>query len=71
MGVDEWKATCHRTGDEVIGKTYTEMIALAREKAKEHISEEVSNPHWTARMPQSVKPPREIDRSKTMLPQSK
>lgn len=68
---ETWRAHCPRTGDEVIGKTYPEMMNLAREKAKQHISEEVAHPMWTARMPQSVKPPKELDRSKSMIPQSK
>lgn len=63
-----WRAKCPRTGDVVEGSSYAEMMRLAREKAKEHISEEVAHPHWTARMPQSVKPPREMDRSKSLLP---
>lgn len=68
---DVWQATCSQTSEVVQGSSYVEMMALAREKAREHISEEVAHPHWTARMPQSVKPPREMDRSKTMLPAAK
>lgn len=64
---DLWRATCNQTGEVVESKSYAGMMEAAREKAKAHISEEVSHPKWTARMPQSVKPPREIDRSKTML----
>lgn len=68
VDVDLWRAKCPRTGDVVEASSYDGMMKLARDKAKEHISEEVAHPHWTARMPQSVKPPREMDRSKTMLP---
>lgn len=72
VDVDLWRAKCPRTGDVVEGSSYTEMMSLAREKAKEHISEEVAHPHWTARMPQSVKPPKELDRAKSQLgPQKK
>lgn len=71
VGPDKWEARCPRTGDVVTAASYDGMMRAAREKAREHISEEVAHPHWTARMPQSVKPPRELDRSKTMLPTQK
>lgn len=67
VGPDKWEARCPRTGDVVTAGSYAEMMRLAREKAREHISEEVAHPHWTARMPQSVKPPKELDRSKSQL----
>lgn len=67
VGPDKWEARCPRTGDVVTAGSYAHMMSMAREKAREHISEEVAHPHWTARMPQSVKPPRELDRSKTQL----
>lgn len=63
----KWQARCPRTGEIVEAGSYAEMMAKCRDVARGHISEEVAHPHWTARMPQSVKPPRELDRTKSQL----
>jgi hypothetical protein len=68
---EKWVARCPRTKEVVEARSYPEMMAKARAVAQEHIAEDIALPTWTARMPQSVKPPRELDRSKTMLPAGK
>lgn len=67
VGVGQWRATCNQTREVVEAGSYAEMMARCREVARGHISEEVAMPTWTARMPQSVKPPKELDRSKSQL----
>lgn len=59
VGLNQWRARCPRTGDVVEAGSYHEMMSKCREVAKGHIAEEVANPHWSARMPQSVKPPKD------------
>lgn len=71
VDVDLWRATCNQTKEVVEAKSYHEMMSKCREIAKTHISEEVANPHWTARMPQSVKPPRDFTRTESQLPTKK
>jgi hypothetical protein len=67
VGVGQWKARCPRTGESVEAGSYHEMMAKAKEVAQGHIAEDIAMPTWTARMPQSVKPPKELDATKTQF----
>jgi predicted RNase H-like HicB family nuclease len=71
VGVGKWVARCPRTKEVIEAGSYHEMMAKAKEAAQGHIAEDIALPSWTARMPQSVKLPRELDRTKTQLPAGK